>query len=436
MTIRLILGIAIGTVILALCPRAERFVGPRLPHASLYPDELIAVEDYAALASYSGRVTPEELDAALAIINPYGTLAPYLGLEPDGAVLYESPQRQVELARIPWRESAGPLPELDGRTVAGLRIVLDPGHFGGAFSEVERRHIIIRDREPVREGDLNWGTAVILKKKLATAGAEVILSRGPPPEEPFPEVGAESPVFDSDEAILAWLERQVGHLMTVRWLRDNPEQLTRFRVAAAAAVRAPGFAPDESFFAAFNRFDYRRRGLLAEAVGADLFLSLHHNISGRDWVNRLVVFVPGFIRWDPDREPGRYYAFRRALEGDLPVLVELAHDISKAMQRELEVPADQYVKKPNFDKLPLFPWDGVFARNLGVLRRATGPALLIEGPCMNQVGENAKLLRHDLSIDGRPYPIRVKEYANAVFSAVAANAEALWRQRERRRGSR
>ena len=72
------------------------------------------------------------------------------------------------------------------------------------------------------------------------------------------------------------------------------------------------------------------------------------------------------------------------------------------------------------------------ARNLGMLKRIVGPTLLIEGPCMNHPPENRRLLRRDIEREGRMYPARARQYANAVFAALEKHAADLWRHRRLR----
>ena len=59
-----------------------------------------------------------------------------------------------------------------------IKIALDPGHFGGFFSILEDRHFIFESKAPVKEGDLNFEVALLLKKMLEDANFEVLLSRG------------------------------------------------------------------------------------------------------------------------------------------------------------------------------------------------------------------------------------------------------------------
>ncbi len=62
----------------------------------------------------------------------------------------------------------------------------------------------------------------------------------------------------------------------------------------------------------------------------------------------------------------------------------------------------------------------MYARNLAVLRRAPGVSLLLEGPCLNQTDEYPRMLGTELEVDGRRYPARIRQYADAVSEVLAA----------------
>ena len=47
--------------------------------------------------------------------------------------------------------------------ISGSRILIDPGHIGGKFSEMEGRHFAIGDDKPVKEGDLALSVALLLR---------------------------------------------------------------------------------------------------------------------------------------------------------------------------------------------------------------------------------------------------------------------------------
>jgi hypothetical protein len=102
--------------------------------------------------------------------------------------------------------------------------------------------------------------------------------------------------------------------------------------------------------------------------------------------------------------------------------------------RREELPADRYasamMERLHLPALPashdpetgsswraITPERGVYARNLAILRRAPGVALLLEGPCVNERHEYQRLQQTDLEIDGHRYPSRVADYANAIVDS-------------------
>ena len=61
--------------------------------------------------------------------------------------------------------------------ISGSKILIDPGHIGGQFSEMEGRHFAIGDDKPVKEGNLALSVALLIKSELERKGAEVLLTR-------------------------------------------------------------------------------------------------------------------------------------------------------------------------------------------------------------------------------------------------------------------
>ena len=61
--------------------------------------------------------------------------------------------------------------------ISGSKILIDPGHIGGQFSEMEGRHFAIGNDKPVKEGDLALSVALLIKSELERKGAEVLLTR-------------------------------------------------------------------------------------------------------------------------------------------------------------------------------------------------------------------------------------------------------------------
>jgi len=384
-------------------------------------------QDYAGLRA---ATTLDGFRDNLALIDPHGALHPYLRLHDDGAELQEAPGGEA-LAAVSW-SLASPVngaPRVE--QLRDLRVLIDPGHFGGQWSEIEKRHIVVGERPPVREGNLTWATARLMEEELRASGAKPVVSRPPPPQSPFPEP---PPRFSDDQELLAWLRAHLARQPLTSWLSDNPVQLRLLH----DAYREP---PEEetpavrAFFTLFNRFDLRRRSQLAEEIGADITLSIHYNVARDPEVNKVLAFVPGgVLAEEMESGPERYWAFKRAIGDELPTLIELAGAISSAMQEELGVSgkSNEPIRRPP-RKTPVDEDNGVFARNLAVLKRTPGLVLLLEGPCMNNPEEHQRLLDDSVQIDGEGHPERARQYARAAVRGLKEKAALIWDYRARHR---
>jgi hypothetical protein len=167
-------------------------------------------------------------------------------------------------------------------------------------------------------------------------------------------------------------------------------------------------------FETYTHYDLRSRP--AEARADEVFVSIHYNVSSLGQANGIMAFVYGDALEGELATPSqRYWAVRQALSGNLDTSIELATRFAWAMQRRMGLPpigTDTEEKRPN--KITLDDKAGVHARNLAVLRRAPGPAVLLEGPCMNDREEYPRFLAERVSLDGVMVPVRAEEYADAI----------------------
>ncbi|WP_169334384.1 N-acetylmuramoyl-L-alanine amidase [Rubritalea marina] len=81
-----------------------------------------------------------------------------------------------------WRskEQLNELGDLDSdlQPLKGIRIVIDPGHIGGAYAQMEERNFILSEEfPPVQEGNMTMIVAEMLQRQLETLGAKVSLTR-------------------------------------------------------------------------------------------------------------------------------------------------------------------------------------------------------------------------------------------------------------------
>jgi len=364
----------------------------------------VPAERYAELGRFSDTRTRAEIEAALRIVDPHGALAPYLTLTDAALEVRLAAGDRAPAARVGLRAAPAP-----ARSWPRRRIALDPGHWGGAWSRIEKRHWS-RDGGPVvREGDLAWATARLLERDLAAAGMEVRLLRGPPPVAAFP-AGAD-PRFDLGHEAGLWLAEQPG--------TDPPWLAPLWSVRLWQQARR--FARDNTF-ELHNRHDLRRRAAAAAEMAPDVTLSLHYDFTTSD-TNGVLVFVPG--SYMPDElvtASQRFWALRRVVDGTVDENHRLARAMADALMRRFELPAlyAEQVGETATDWLPVDRQRGVYARNLAISRRTPGVVLLLEGPCVNEAREYRRLLGTEIEVDGRRYPARVRQYADGVLEALRA----------------
>lgn len=373
------------------------------------------------------RVAPRAFHRYRGIVDPLGQLDPFVSLRGGTVQLrYDrsSPWRTLVPAAEPISSAeVDPLPADAEVSLSGLRVALDPGHRGGAWSREERRHITVGPGPAVREGDLTHAVAVQLAAMLRERGAEVWITRGAPPARPFPQE-----LFSGYDAALE-ARQWASELQHVRALAPVAQwQDTRLgRLALPFFLRQlPVMAP----FELYNRYELRRRSELAAELEPHVTLSLHFNVARDPLTNGIIVFLLGnFVHNELNTPSQRYYALRALTSGELEHARPLAISLGRALQRELGIgPLSEPSEHPLgvAKKIPIAPEDGVFARNLALLRRTPGIVLLVEGPCMNAVGEFERLQQRDTRLpDGTPTSSRTTQYARAVLRALLTHADAL-----------
>jgi N-acetylmuramoyl-L-alanine amidase len=401
----LIAGIAALLVLLGVVLPLPRACDPRR--------EELPTARYAELLGFSGLRTRGEVEQALGHGDPGGRLAPYFSL--DDAALEVRPYEGDPAVQIALRPAGATAP---APAHAWRRIALDPGHYGGTWSRLEKRHVEKLAGTAVREGDLSWAAARLVERALRARGVEVVLLRGPPPEVPYP-TGAD-PAFDATTEAAFRLADQVP--------REAPSPLGLPWLTPLGAVelrRQRTHLVETGPFELYTRFDLRRRAKAAETFAPDLTVSLHWDLteSGR---NGVLVFVPGnAVAGDLGSASQRFWAFRRVLDGTSAETLRVARAFARSLMRHFDLPAmtaDDFPEaKANWRTLDAGL--GVFARDLAVPRRTPGLVMVLEGPCVNHPDEYRRLLGTEVEVDGRRYPARVQQYADAVLEGLDTAAE-------------
>lgn len=141
------------------------------------------------LQKYANTITASELEKQLNdIYVPDGSWKKWITITPHEASIEPFPgaKGRIELPLAASKEACQPIPRywkekvprhIPGQPLAGLHIVLDPGHLGGSWGKMEERWFRVGHSKPVEEGTMTFLTAKILAKKLQTLGATVDLTR-------------------------------------------------------------------------------------------------------------------------------------------------------------------------------------------------------------------------------------------------------------------
>jgi N-acetylmuramoyl-L-alanine amidase len=283
--------------------------------------------------------------------------------------------------------------------ISGTKILIDPGHIGGEFSEMEGRHFAIGGDNPVKEGDLALSVALKLKSELEKKGAVVSLSRKE--NQPVTQLRPK----DFKELAENWFSR-------MEWLQELPSEERSKRIQKK----------QELYF--YRVSEIMARSEIIRKSQPDLVLCIHLNAAPwPDPDNKSLVtrndyhvlvngcYMGGEIAYDNQRFEMIWRLLHR-WEGTERLIAE---HMSQAFAKETGLPAFAY-KGPN--ALKIGKVEGVWARNLLANRMYEAPVIFLE-PYIANSEEVYKRIQggdsdpHDTN-EGQSRKSLIKEYVDAV----------------------
>jgi len=266
--------------------------------------------------------------------------------------LYFSKDNNDSLMSVPPGNSS-PDPE-------GMIIALDPGHIGGAWSKMERRHFSLNGDPPVKEGDLSLAVAQNLAPRIEALGATAVLVRK------FSEPVTQQRHKDFREIAKQWAEEVAGtednNSQERELLIKDREELLFYRVDE---IRA-------------------RAELINQSIKPDLVICIHLNAA--PWANpvqkELVerndhhvlvngCYMGGELAYDDQRFE---LILRMVNRWHIPEQ-GLAESLASSFSKNAGLVAFSY-KGPNALKIGEVP--GVWARNLLANRKYRCPVVFLE----------------------------------------------------------
>jgi len=280
----------------------------------------------------------------------------------------------------------------------GARIAIDPGHFGGAFAELEERFVKIpasktKNSQEIyfAEGDLAYLTAIELKSLLEAQGAIVFISR----------TGIGKGAIEEDFFV---------------WKEKHPD------------LQAESLS--KTFRTYYNREDLRKRAEKINAFSPDITLIIHYNAHLNDHEkeadrpftrsNYNLAFIPGaFCQGELTRKEDRYEFLRLLLTDTIEESQKLSRYIVQEFVRHLDVPLITRSDTASYiEKACLLQEPGVYCRNLALTRLIRSPVCYGETLIQNNEDEAYRLASGDAFIMGISCSSRIQQVAQAYFEGI------------------
>jgi N-acetylmuramoyl-L-alanine amidase len=312
-----------------------------------------------------------------------------------------------------WRpKSALPANSDPQRTLAGVRIALDPGHLGGDWAKMEERWFQFGETTPVVEGDLTLRVAQHLATRLLALGAQVSLVRG----APGPTTSERPETLRAaarDDLALEGIANPPQTYLT----RDDPQRATSVQFRS------------ELLF--FRTAEIRHRAIVVnEQLQPDLVVCLHLDADAWDnpeapaftLNNRLHAIVNGTysaaeLRNDDVRHDMLLKLLGRAADTEVAANTTMVETLAK----NLALPPYIY-KRDNATPAGCSPY--VWARNLLANRLYRCPVVYLEPYAMNcrEVWERVQAgdYEGERVVAGSLRPSLHREYADAVAEGLCA----------------
>lgn len=295
-----------------------------------------------------------------------------------------------------WRKRDEVVVKDPVKPLLGLRIVIDPGHIGGEFSELEERHFIFQDTPPVKEGNLTLKVAKILAKQLETLGAQVTLTR-----ESLKPVNPNKP-------------------------EDYAEYSTD-KLSKNGNITAPEVIKKESAQLFYRAGEIRERAKhVNQNYRPDIVLCLHFNAGvksaelHKDEHFHMIVngaYMDSEVALDDQRFTMLLRVLQRihSEETKLSAYAAAAFTANTGLKPYLYEPESN--RALNVDKNPY-----LWARNLAANRSFLCPVLFYEPYLMNGADTHARIQQGDYEglryLNGMLRPSIFREYVNAVTEGL------------------
>ena len=371
--------------------------------------------EWSSLKRFNETLTRAEFEQLLRqVFDPFHGLEPFLQITDDSVKIFAAPERdqlvEVRFASSPDRAKHA---SFRTRSLAGLRLVIEPADIGGRWGGWDDRSTFYKGYGRIQEGDLNLTVAKILEQKLRQHGAKVFLTRR-----------STEPVADYNPHRLDEETREV--LANHSYILP-PAFYQRARGVPKNSNRRFEIAEEVLFAKVIEQ--RARAGEAQRQFKPDLTIVLQHDASpesargGLVGVNRNIFFVDGAyqakeLRSDPHQ---RLRLLTKLFENVTPIETRVAVSIAAQFKAVTGYPPVQYGNSANTRSV-----GGanayVVARNLAFSREHDGPVVVTEPYFMNERSTLLRLLAGDYNgtrlVAGKERISIFREYADCVVQGL------------------
>jgi len=369
--------------------------------------------DWKELAKYQRRITKErfleeletiysEQDAWKLAVRIHSEYADIRAKDNNIFRLYFGPSDHVPKNLRYWRV-AEELPRntnIEKEPLKHLKVAIDPGHIGGEWAKMEGRWYQLNGKGiEIKEGELTLLTSKLIKQKLQSLGAEVVL------------------------------------------LRDQHQPVTKlrpehFKELARKILRSRGQEPEsralrrESELLFYRKHEIRRRAhIINNTIKPDLTICVHFN--AESWgnpnnpklinKNHLHLLVNGNYSSTEFRlEDNRFHLFKRLLQNTHHEELAISISVASSMAKETGLPPYHY--STSNAKLINEQQPYIYARNLLANRIYHCPVIFLEPYVMNSSTFYNRVIAGTYSgekmVSGKKRKSLIHEYADGVVEGL------------------
>jgi N-acetylmuramoyl-L-alanine amidase len=350
--------------------------------------------DFHDFDVYQEKFTFEEVSEKIQKFLVKGATEDFCHLTPEALYVGDLAHQEIDyVLHLNTQLSLPSHEKLKKQGLKGVKVAIDPGHFGGAFAELEERFIHVPE-ESIRfcEGDLTYLTALELKRLLEEEGAIVFMTR-----EGFGQGALQVDFFN--------------------WLEMRPD--------------LQGTLPLSKVFRSYyNNLDLIERAEKINAFSPDITVIIHYNAhstaleklqnSYLTETNFNLAFIPGaFCKGELKSLDARYEFIRLLVTDQIEESLILSEFITAQFVKQLGVPLIAEWEKTSYtDSVCLMQKPGIYCRNLALTRRVHSPLCYGETLIQNNQDEVYRLWEKDAFVLDVPCSQRVKEVACAYFEGI------------------